>query len=692
MKTLRGKLSAKITAIFLLCALVVVCVLSAIGTAYLSDVGAYSVSLERARSQALESAASNYLYEAGREYKSGNTQPLYLNTNFRYTILSPEGEELLATYEGEAALWEGSKQVYPSFVVESVVPPEQTAPAAPEAEEIPKTPLEYAAVETPRATPTPRPTPVPTAAPQAEARNTLHLFCYDTSEEFDFLSDAEVIRWRNANALTVKGYVLEELPTEDEFSRTLDRLQTLYSYRIALPCLAGLSFVLGVLLFLFLLSSAGHRDGTETVTENFVDRIPLDLFTALIAAGILALCVVAFGAGLPRNVVGYTLGMVLLLLMGLLFLLFCMSFATRVKRGTLWQNCLLVRLWHWCGRTLRGLLRLLGRGLRALPLLWRWVALLAALMLLELFLLAISDGDPAPLFFVHLFVLCPAVLALVWCLRRLRLGAKELAAGNLDYTVDTRYLIGELKDHANDLNHIRDGLNAAVEERMKSEHFKSELITNVSHDIKTPLTSIVNYVDLLEKEPLENETAREYVAVLARQSARLKKLLDDLIEASKASTGVLPVHAERCELGVLLDQCAGEYGERLLRAQLEPVILKPDEPVAILADGRHMWRIFDNLLGNVVKYAQPGTRVYLSLSREGSKACLTFRNISREPLNLSGEALMERFVRGDSSRSTEGSGLGLAIARSLAQLQGGEMDLSVDGDLFKITLRFDALA
>ena len=168
MKTLRGKLSAKITAIFLLCALVVVCVLSAIGTAYLSDVGAYSVSLERARSQALESAASNYLYEAGREYKSGNTQPLYLNTNFRYTILSPEGEELLATYEGEAALWEGSKQVYPRFVVESVVPPEQTAPAAPEAEEIPKTPLEYAAVETPRATPTPRPV---SADYQYELRN-----------------------------------------------------------------------------------------------------------------------------------------------------------------------------------------------------------------------------------------------------------------------------------------------------------------------------------------------------------------------------------------------------------------------------------------------------------------------------------------------------------------------------------------
>ena len=691
MKNLRGRLSAKITAIFLLCALVVVCVLSAFGTAYLSDVGAYSVSLERAESQALENTASNYLYEAGREYKYGNTQPLYLNTNFRYTILSPDGEELFSTYEGEGALWEGSKQVYPSFRVESAGTQTHVDPAAPDPEDFLEMPPEYAAEVESRATPTPRPTPAPTSAPSAETRNTLHVFCYDTNEEFDFLSDAEVVRWRNANALTVRGYVLEGLPTEDEFSRALGRLEMLYSHRIALPCLAGVSFVLGVLLFLFLLSAAGHRDGTDTVTENFVDRIPLDLFTALIAGLMCIPFAIVFGVGLPWNLVGYGVGILLLLAVGLLFLLFCMSFATRVKRGTLWQNCLIVRLWRWCGRTLRGLFRLLGRALRALPLLWRWVVLLAALMLLELFLIANSHGNASLLFFVHLFVVCPAVLALVWCLRRLRLGAKELASGNLSYTVDTRYLIGELKDHANDLNHIRDGLNAAVEERMKSEYFKSELITNVSHDIKTPLTSIVNYVDLLEKEQLENETAREYVAVLARQSARLKKLLDDLLEASKASTGVLPVHAERCELGVLLDQCAGEYGERLLRAQLEPVILKPDEPVAVLADGRHMWRIFDNLLGNIVKYAQPGTRVYLSLSREGSKACLTFRNISREPLNLSGEALMERFVRGDSSRSTEGSGLGLAIARNLAQLQGGEMDLSVDGDLFKVTLRFDAL-
>ena len=167
--------------------------------------------------------------------------------------------------------------------------------------------------------------------------------------------------------------------------------------------------------------------------------------------------------------------------------------------------------------------------------------------------------------------------------------------------------------------------------------------------------------------------------------------MDDLLEASKASTGALHVEPERLDLAVLLDQCVGEYSERLGKAELELVLLKPDEPVPVRADGRHMWRIFDNLLGNIVKYAQPGTRVYLNLVREESKAVVTFRNISREALNLSGEELMERFVRGDSSRNTEGSGLGLAIARSLTQLQGGTMELTVDGDLFKVVLQFDCM-
>lgn len=666
MKKLRGSFAAKLCAVLLLCALVVICVLAAAGTAYLSDMGAYSVDLRQAEERALESTADNYMGTAGEAWQEGNTQPLYLNTAFRYTILSAEGEELLSTYEGEETIWEGSQQLYPRFYV-----------------------VENRAIEQPTVTPTPRPTMelqegetiVMAPSTPSPTVNVIHVFCYDNSEEYDFRSDAELIRWRNANALTVKGYVLPESPGTDDFSRELSRLNMLYGYRTLLPAAAGVSFVLGVLLFLFLLAAAGHRDESDAITESFVDRIPLDLFTLLIAAGILLCCGLSFSWGTPVNIIGYTLVILAVLGIGLLFLLWCMSFAVRVKRGSPWQNCLVTRVFRAAWSFVKG-------ALRALPMLGRWAVLLGGLLLLELLILWGGEDGGSVNWCIQAFLVTPLLLYIVWHMRRLRLGAREIASGNTAYTIDTRGLFWELKDHAGDLNHIRDGIQAAVAEQMKSEHFQSELITNVSHDIKTPLTSIINYVDLLGKEELENETAKEYVAVLERQSARLKKLLDDLLEASKASTGALQVNPERVDLAVLLDQCVGEYSERLGAAGLELVLLKPEEPVSVTADGRHMWRIFDNLLGNIVKYALPGTRVYLNLERGDGEALVRFRNISREPLDRSAEELMERFVRGDSSRSSEGSGLGLAIARSLTRLQGGEMELTLDGDLFKVVLRF----
>jgi signal transduction histidine kinase len=242
--------------------------------------------------------------------------------------------------------------------------------------------------------------------------------------------------------------------------------------------------------------------------------------------------------------------------------------------------------------------------------------------------------------------------------------------------------------HAENINRAGDGVASAVEKQMKSEHFKTELITNVSHDIKTPLTSIINYVDLLQKENPENETEKEYLEVLARQSARLKKLIEDLMEASKASTGNLAVNFETCDARVLLTQIVGEFEEKTAANQLELIVDNPKEALHIRVDSRHIWRVFDNLLGNICKYAQPGTRVYISLVREGGDAVISFKNISKYRLNITSEELMERFVRGDSSRNTEGSGLGLSIAQSLTNLMNGTMELSVDGDLFKVVLRF----
>ena len=273
----------------------------------------------------------------------------------------------------------------------------------------------------------------------------------------------------------------------------------------------------------------------------------------------------------------------------------------------------------------------------------------------------------------------------------LREGAHELAAGDLAYRVPVEDLRGPFRAMGEDLSAIRGGIEKAVEEQMRSERMKTELITNVSHDIKTPLTSIVNYVDLLDKEDLPDGPAREYVAVLVRQAARLKKLTEDLVEASKASTGSLEVDLQRTDVNVLLDQSAAEYADRLRAQDLTLVLRSAEGEALVLADGRLLWRIFENLLGNIVKYALPGTRVYLSCTAEEGTVRIVFRNISRDPLDVPAEELIERFVRGDAARSTEGSGLGLAIANSLTELQHGTFALDLDGDLFKVTLTFPRL-
>ena len=270
-------------------------------------------------------------------------------------------------------------------------------------------------------------------------------------------------------------------------------------------------------------------------------------------------------------------------------------------------------------------------------------------------------------------------------LQQLREAGRALASGDFDRKIDTSRMRGSLREHGEDLNSLGHGLSIAVEQKMRSERLKTELITNGSHDIKTPLTSIINYVDLLQKEPSEEERA-QYLDVLDRQAHRLKKLTEDLVEASKASTGNLPVHLAPTSLSELLDQAIGEYEDRLQQAGLSAITVLPETDLTVLADGRLLWRVLDNLLNNACKYAQSGTRVYLEAKPDQNQVVLTVKNISRQQLKLSPDELMERFVRGDSSRNTEGSGLGLNIARSLVELQKGTFDLSIDGDLFKATI------
>jgi signal transduction histidine kinase len=305
--------------------------------------------------------------------------------------------------------------------------------------------------------------------------------------------------------------------------------------------------------------------------------------------------------------------------------------------------------------------------------------------------LTVNLFDTNGLFVVNILIKIVAYIVIIRMIiqfGQLQKASRKLAEGDLSYEVDTSKLHFEFKEHGENLNRISEGMAKAVEEKMKSERFKTELITNVSHDIKTPLTSIINYVDLLGKEELDNEKASEYIEVLERQSSKLKKLIEDLVEASKASSGSLSVNNEPLEAGVFITQAVGEFEEKLSDIGLELIITKPDEPVYIMADGKHLWRVVDNLMGNIIKYAQPSSRVYVSLEADASVR-ITFRNISKYQLNVSGDELLERFVRGDKSRNTEGHGLGLSIAQSLISLMGGSFDIIVDGDLFKTVITFD---
>ena len=291
-------------------------------------------------------------------------------------------------------------------------------------------------------------------------------------------------------------------------------------------------------------------------------------------------------------------------------------------------------------------------------------------------------------FLVLKLILIPFILRYFIALGKVEKALSEVAGGNLETSMDLERLPGPLQGFGKDINAMAGTVSNAVEERMRSEKLKTELITNVSHDIKTPLTSIINFSDLIEKEETGNEKVKEYASHLHAQSSKLKKLIEDLIEASKASTGNLEAHPEICDVQVLLGQCLGEYETRLSERSLELVLKQSPEPLRIMADTRMLWRVFDNLMANVCKYSQENTRVYLSAEKKQDKAVILFKNVSKYALDVSPEELMERFVRGDLSRHSEGHGLGLSIARSLMELQGGTIAVDVDADLFKVMLEF----
>lgn len=470
--------------------------------------------------------------------------------------------------------------------------------------------------------------------------------------------------------------------------------------------LAGFAvmLLLCIVMSIFSMVNAGVKTGKETITLGRFERTPTELVLAMAVCSVAAAVGICVESGIASMCVNqyrnytfvseniqYIAFLVPVACLYSVALFFFNNMVAKVKAGTFWADCLIIRALKWiagktksCFRYVKSHMSLTQKGV------WAYIGI----TIVEIIFVAIlAAGSMRGLLWVVIYIILKwlcivGIVAYLIQTQELYKCAKEMAEGNLDRKADTSKMFWVFRAHGEHLNQIRDGMSKAVEARIKSEHLKTELITNVSHDIKTPLTSIINYVDLLQKGDMDEKTRQEYIEVLSRQSARLKKLIEDLVEASKASTGNIQINWAEIDANMLLEQAIGEYGDKMDKAGLKVVFTGSDTPAVVMADGQHLWRVFDNLLANISKYAMPGTRVYASVIRGDGEVRMEFKNISRDPLNVSSDELMERFVRGDSSRNTEGSGLGLSIANSLCTLMNARFTISIDGDLFKAAIIF----
>ena len=482
---------------------------------------------------------------------------------------------------------------------------------------------------------------------------------------------------------TVNVYANTEALTQfSAFDRQIVHL--VISSRYIIYPIGILSVIAAIAAFVALMCVTGKKPGSEEIALGPVGRIPFDL---LVAGFIFVSSVGVFIAGSAPGRFEIIFGILLIFLVMNMMLGLCVTFAARVKLHTLIKGLLIYKIIMLIGK----FFRLIIKGILSIPLIWRTVLIFGGISFFEIIVMAASgfESDVISIgWFFEKLLLGPAILYIALMLRKLKIAGDKLAAGDITYRASTKGLWGDFKKHAVNLNAVSDSVTIAVEERLKSERMKTELITNVSHDIKTPLTSIINYASLMGTTDPSDPKMSEYSEVVVRQSEKLKRLIEDLVEASKASTGNLEIVPAPLDCCTFVSQTAGEYKEKIENAGLTLVTNAPEEPVMIMADGRRMMRIYDNLMNNICKYSQPGTRVYLTLEVINGVAVTTFKNTSSAELNISADELVERFVRGDQSRNTEGNGLGLSIAKSMTELQGGKFNIDIDGDLFKVTLSF----
>ena len=472
--------------------------------------------------------------------------------------------------------------------------------------------------------------------------------------------------------------------------------------KLMFPMLAGAIFgsVLWLIGMVWLTVTAGRKPKDEEIHLNGFDRWYTEIAAGAVIGIWLAGTIIS-GTLIANSSLGYSHAVVTVIVTCLIcgtytmawFLIGYLSLVRRIKAGTLWKNSLIRKVLKWIGKC-SGKLADFARAFSRNTAEKIKVLLVGGAFLFLQFLIIGCIFGGAEVFLLALMAV--DVAAMIFAIRKadgldlIMDGLKKISDGELQYKIKTDTLTGKQKVMAEYINNIGSGLDAAVENSLKKERMQTELITNVSHDLKTPLTSIINYVDLMKRENPTDPKIQEYLRILDEKSQRLKVLTEDVVEASKASTGNIKLEMNDIDFVEMVQQVIGEFEEKFQEKNLTMMVHFTDEPSIIYADGQRMWRVLENVFGNVVKYAMEGTRVYAEISNRNKKVTFSLKNISAQPLNISADELTERFIRGDVARNTEGSGLGLSIAKSLTELQGGEFKLYLDGDLFKVMITFAA--
>ena len=522
------------------------------------------------------------------------------------------------------------------------------------------------------------------------------------------MEDVDAALWRdtvkyaglNEDNFVFIAVVDTKYPVQDVFY-TENKLYAKYgagARQIAVFGCAAVFLFAGCLLWLAAVAGRSDKDGELYL--NAFDRWKTEIAAVfIVAVWIVPVYVLGVGIGINgifsrikdafvAHTSSYVIDAVVFMVIGSIaaaytcsmFLVGFLSLVRRIKAKTLWKNSV-------C----RGLFIFIRDMFDNLNCIWKTMLIFGLFVLVHWGVVVTSTGINSKLAIFMILIDAVALVYLVYVAigrERIKKGICRISGGEVEYEVPLDKLVGDQKKIAQELNSIGEGLERAVAESMKSERLKTDLITNVSHDIKTPLTSIINYVELLKQEHFEDPKLQRYIEVLEQKSQRLKTLTEDVVEASKISSGNISIEYMNLNLTEMIQQVSGEFEEKFQARNLREVLILPEEEVVIRVDGRRMWRVFENIYNNAAKYAMEGTRIYAELAVEGGNAVFSLKNISEQALNISADELTERFIRGDISRSTEGSGLGLSIAKTLTQMQGGTFELYLDGDLFKVIITF----